>query len=384
MSSSTSREHRLPPWLLIAGLMILWWLFALFWLNSVSPLVILFPTTTPSPQPITADLLLQLTLLQRLATPNQTWISKGEFSPHGDLFALPEQDGISLWKLPEFVEVRVLGRGVNQTAVAFSPQDHILAAGGWDGQIRLYDFRKGVLVRAPMAGHLDRIVGLNFSPDGKLLVSISWDGTARLWEVASGQPIGAPFQEENWPITHAYFTPDGTTLITGSHVITFWDVASQTRQKVLSVPEIYNGVASLALSHDGNTLAAGTINSLLLWDLHEPDSYRSYQVGYNTPSALAFSPDDSFLVVGSRECVLHLWSLTENRFLTTYVSREWRTGFLHTTGLSFSPEGWWLTASGCGEVSFWGLPRWDTTATPTLYPTFTPAVSKTPSRTPTP
>ncbi len=384
MSSSTVRKRRFPIWLLITSLMCLWLLAALSLLNSISPLTRLFPTATPTPRPITEAILLQLTLLHRLPTPDQTWISKGEFSPDGDLFALPEKDGIYLWELPEFGKVRVLGSGIHQTDIAFSPNDRLLAAGSWEGQIRLYDFRKGVLVRAPMSGHTSWITSLTFSPDGKLLVSVSWDGTARLWNVASGQPIGHPFQEEQWPITHAFFTPDGATLITGSHVITFWDVASQTRQKVLSVPEIYNGVASLALSHDGNTLAAGTINSLLFWNLHEPDSYRSYNMGYNTPSALAFSPDDSFLVVGSRECVLHLWSLTENRFLTTYVSREWRTGFLHTTSLSFSPEGWWLTASGCGEVSFWGLPRWNTTATPTLYPTFTPAVSKTPSRTPTP
>lgn len=384
MSSSTSRKHRLPTWLLIAGLIILWWVFALFLLNSVSPLSILFPTATPSPQPITADSLLQLTLLQRLSTPNQTWISKGEFSPRGDLFALPEQDGVSLWKLPEFVEVRILGSGLSQTAVAFSPNGRLLAAGGWDGQIRLYDFQKGVLVRAPLSGHASWITSLTFSPDGKLLVSVGWDGTARLWDVASGQPMGQPFQEENWPITHAFFTPDGMMLVTGSHVITFWDIASRNRQKVLSVTEIYNGVASLALSHNGNILAAGTINSLLLWDLHEPDSYRSYHVGYNTPSALAFSPDDSFLAVGSRECVLHLWSLTENRFVANYMSREWRTGALRTTGLSFSPEGWWLAASGCGEVSFWGLPRWDTSGTPSPFPTVTSSVSKTPSRTPTP
>src|SRR5436309_518441 len=66
-------------------------------------------------------------------------------------------------------------------AVAFSADGALLASGGDDEVIRLWDVKTGKLIRK-LKGHDDGILGLAFSPDGKLLASASSDDTVRLWD----------------------------------------------------------------------------------------------------------------------------------------------------------------------------------------------------------
>jgi WD40 repeat protein len=64
--------------------------------------------------------------------------------------------------------------------VAFSPDGKIVAAGGADGHIRLWDVQTGNLIET-LEGHTDQIYSIAFSPDGKTLASTGQDQTVRLW-----------------------------------------------------------------------------------------------------------------------------------------------------------------------------------------------------------
>ena len=73
--------------------------------------------------------------------------------------------------------------------MAFSPNGKILAAGGWDSQIYLWDTSTGQLISAPLRGHRRGVSPLAFSPDGRTLISRSDDLTVRLWNVETGQEM---------------------------------------------------------------------------------------------------------------------------------------------------------------------------------------------------
>src|SRR5262249_36356161 len=56
-----------------------------------------------------------------------------------------------------------------------------------------------------------RVFSVAFSPDGKMLAAGSWDGTVRLWEAATGKELHL-FHDQKTSVRAVAFSPDGKTL----------------------------------------------------------------------------------------------------------------------------------------------------------------------------
>src|SRR5438874_4396225 len=78
-------------------------------------------------------------------------------------------------------------RGMIRT-LAFSPDGALLASGGEDQQIRVWDATTYRLQRT-MDGHTETVNSVAFGPDKTLLASASGDHTVRLWDPGTGQAI---------------------------------------------------------------------------------------------------------------------------------------------------------------------------------------------------
>ena len=119
----------------------------------------------------------------------------------------------------------------------------------------LRDLRTGK-ERRIVTGHRHYLVALAFSPDERLLASGSFDGTVRLWEVGSWRLVatlpGMGF------VRNVAFSPDGLRLATASNPVKLWDLA--TYQELASLP--LEGV-TVAFSPDGNTLAVRDSSGLV-------------------------------------------------------------------------------------------------------------------------
>jgi WD40 repeat protein len=110
----------------------------------------------------------------------------------------------------------------------------LLASGGGDKTVRLWDPATGAPVGKPLTGHTGRVVWVAFGtgPGGRpLLASGSWDKTARLWDPATGAPVGKPLTgHTDFVVSVAFGTgPGGRPLLASGSwdkTVRLWDPAT--------------------------------------------------------------------------------------------------------------------------------------------------------------
>ncbi|MEM6432455.1 MAG: WD40 repeat domain-containing protein [Cyanobacteria bacterium P01_D01_bin.115] len=107
-----------------------------------------------------------------------------------------------------------------------------------------------------LQSHEGGVTKVVFSHDGSLLASGGEDGTLRLWDIKTGQPIGKPLEGHETPIDSIAFTRDNRRLVSGdaSNEILIWDI--ETQQVVAQPLKSYTGEFSThALSLGGSRIA---------------------------------------------------------------------------------------------------------------------------------
>jgi WD40 repeat protein/predicted Ser/Thr protein kinase len=103
-------------------------------------------------------------------------------------------------------------------------------------------------------GHRKDVTCLAFSPDGRLLATGGADGSVRLWEIATGRQQTCLWKHQG-EVSGLAFAPDGKTLASGANEVILWDVAEG--QALLVLRGNTGPVHALAFSPDGEVLAAG-------------------------------------------------------------------------------------------------------------------------------
>jgi WD40 repeat protein len=196
-----------------------------------------------------------------------------------------------------------------QGALALSPDGKKVAGGACNtasAQVRVWDVPSGTLLRKLQAAGMEYFA-VALSDDGKWIAGggrVQGNrGKVVVWDLETGKVKYEWSDNFMLTVTALEFSRGGKLVAAGGpHTgeTRVWDMATGKLKHMLNEQE----ATQLAFSPDGNTLAAGADNKVVLWDMTQGKARATFEVpssaGDRTGvSAIAFAPDGRTLAVGS-------------------------------------------------------------------------------------
>ncbi len=281
------------------------------------------------------------------------------FSPDGLIIAAGGENGmIVLWNADSAGLFRTIrGHFGYINSVAFSPLGRTLASASDDCTIKLWNASNGSLIRT-LKGHSGYVKSVAFSPDGRTLASASDDCTVKLWNATDGSLIRT-LKGHTGYVKSVAFSPDGRTLASASddRTVRLWNVSNGILIRTLVGHT--NHVVCAAFSPDGRTLASASLDrTVRLWDAFNGTLTRVLHENYSL-NDIAFSPDGSLLAAVSDDRTFRLWYPSNGTVFETLAGVPFDDGdghFNYVKCVAFSPDGSsFATGSDDRTVRLWNI-----------------------------
>lgn len=228
--------------------------------------------------------------------------------------------------------------------LAWSPRGHLLAAGSAAGPVSLFTARGEAGPVLP--GHAPGTNCLAFQPDGPLLATGGQDGAVRLWDTGSGQAAGVAELGPAW-VDHLAWRPAGAqpSVLAAAAGREFYFLRrdAAVAHHFRPAPKT---ITALAWQPAGGCVAVACFGGVCLWDADDFVAQKELPYG-NSIHALTWSPDGKWLVSGNQDTSVHLWIPEEDQELhmSGYESKVQHLGFDRTSR--------WLATSGGSEGCVW-------------------------------
>jgi hypothetical protein len=325
------------------------------------------PEQLPSRGAITTD---NANQLQQLTSITGNFVPHVAWSSDSTSFLLPGAVGSdSIWVYDinqPILRPRIIESDETMTTIETRNNNTQAMFGTTDGAVHLWqivpDPNFNITETLYLNTHQFNLSSIAFSPDGSKFVSsgqnaltnanVNKTWAAIVWDIQTVSQIAVLSGHEGL-IRDIAWSPDGSTIVTGSEdgTIRFWNASTGEQLGMIATER---PISSIQYSNSGQFIAVGLTSSngqVLLLDANLYGQIAQYQVTSSGISSLAFSPDDSLLVVGGTDNVFAVYNAMTTQPITAYTVND------TVRNVSFSPEGSLIAiATDKPEVIFLGVP----------------------------
>ncbi|KAM4627927.1 ATG16 autophagy related 16-like 2 isoform 1-T1 [Polymixia lowei] len=241
--------------------------------------------------------------------------------------------------------------GINAVKFSSSSSD-LLATGGTDRVIKLWDIKAGMLhYRWTLDGSTEGITSIDFDPTGMRILAGSYDKSALLWRLDDSVPK-LTLTGHSRKVTAARFKCSLRQVVTGSadRTVKLWDLH---RAACIQTMEVMSYCSDLVCSE--NCIISGHYDSKIrLWDVRA-NSCSEELPAQGKVTSLDMYPDLRQILSCCRDDCLQLIDLRRSNNRICFRADGFKCGSDSTKAV-FSPDGGYVAAgSADGAVYVWNV-----------------------------
>jgi WD40 repeat protein len=241
-------------------------------------------------------------------------------------------------------------------ALACRPGGGIVATGGGDGVVRLWDANTGKLLNA-LVGHDGLVEELAWSPNGTLLASGGYEDRVIIWDARTGQILKTISCGTGGVYTVSW-SPDGKLLATGgdgNDNLKIWN--RFTGQLVKHLHGHQKSILSTEWSPDGNWLASAADDlTIRLWSTTDWKTVRVLKGHEARIRSIQWSGDSRRLISAGNAGTIRIWDAEIGRTTKVVAGHTDSTSQPAIYDLDWSPDGKTIASVGTDKtVRIWKL-----------------------------